>query len=140
MVMVMMADNRDEAEIVQDEESGEVEPGAPEWIGYPVVQIIIIPRRWIVRNDRWTFIVVIIVDYRSIRLSLIFSIPAGAARNNRQTELGCEALEGFQSFILSHGQLFGIGRGNHGVLQLSKDNRCHRIIRNPPIPRRDTDG
>lgn len=55
--------NNDFVEVVQDEESREPESRAPKWKRNPGIQAIIIPRRGIVRNNRRTLIVVIIVNY-----------------------------------------------------------------------------
>lgn len=49
-------------EVVQTEESWEPESRIPEWIRNPGIQVIIIPGWGIVSNNRWTLIVVIIVD------------------------------------------------------------------------------
>ena len=49
-------------EIAQDEESGEEEPGAPEWIRNPRVQGVVRGRRRVIRNDRRSIIIVIVVD------------------------------------------------------------------------------
>lgn len=47
VVMVMMA-HKDKVEIGQDEESWEEEPGGPERIRHPIIQVVIVPRRRIV--------------------------------------------------------------------------------------------
>ena len=57
-------DKDSSVKIVEAEEPGEPEPTAPEWIGNPGIEVIIIPGRWIVSNNRRTLIVVIIIDYR----------------------------------------------------------------------------
>jgi hypothetical protein len=48
-------------EVVQGEEPGEEEAGIPEWIRNPGVQIIIIPWRRIVCDNRWAFLIVIVI-------------------------------------------------------------------------------
>jgi len=49
--------------IVQDKEAREEETRKPEWVGNPSVQVVIIPGRWIVRDYRRTFLVIVIVNY-----------------------------------------------------------------------------
>ena len=60
-VMMVMITHKDKIEIGQDEESGEEEPGEPERIRNPAVQVVIIPGRRIVGDHRWTLFIVIIV-------------------------------------------------------------------------------
>jgi hypothetical protein len=47
-VMMVMMTHEDKVEIGQDEESREEEPGGPERIRNPVIQVAIVPRRRIV--------------------------------------------------------------------------------------------
>jgi hypothetical protein len=56
--------------IGQDEKPGEPEPGIPEWARYPCVKVVIIPRRRIVSYNRWTFGVIIVIDYLRIPVIL----------------------------------------------------------------------
>ena len=90
----MMAMN-DNTKVSEDEESREKESAVPERIGGPVIQVVIIPRRGVIGDYRRAFFIVIIVYHRRIRLGLIFSILARAARHNRQAELSCEILKCF---------------------------------------------
>ena len=53
-------------EVVEDEESGEPETGAPEGIRNPRVHVRVIPWRRIVSDDGWPFTVVVVVDYIGI--------------------------------------------------------------------------
>jgi hypothetical protein len=69
-------------EVVQDEEAVEVEPVPPEWIGDPGVQVIIIPRRRVVTNNRGTFLIVIVIYNLRAHLRLAFSIRAGVTRQD----------------------------------------------------------
>ena len=78
-----MTNDDNPVEVVQDEEAGEEESRMPERIRNPCVKVIIIPWRRIVCDNRRTFIIVIIVYYRRIRLGLVFSIFANATRRNR---------------------------------------------------------
>jgi len=50
-------------EVVENEESGKPETGAPEWVRDPCVHVIVIPGRSIVSDDGRPLIVVIIVNY-----------------------------------------------------------------------------
>ena len=61
-MMVMKAPDEN-VKIVQDEESREEEPGTPERIRNPVIQVVIIPGRSIVGDNRRPFVIVIIVDF-----------------------------------------------------------------------------
>jgi hypothetical protein len=47
-VMEVMMAHKDKVEIGQDEESREEEPGSPERIGDPIIQVVIVPGRRIV--------------------------------------------------------------------------------------------
>ncbi len=85
VMMVMMA-HKDEVEIRQDEEPREEEPGAPERIRNPVIQIIIVPWRRIVRYNRWPFLIIIIVNFLWLNVfaacrGLIFRVLAGSRRD-----------------------------------------------------------
>ena len=53
-------------EVVENEESGEPETGAPEGVRDPRVHVIVIPGRRVVSNDRRPFIVVVVVNYIGI--------------------------------------------------------------------------
>jgi hypothetical protein len=50
--------------IVQDEKAREEETRTPEWVRNPSVQIVVIPGRWIVSDNRWTFSIVVAFNYR----------------------------------------------------------------------------
>jgi hypothetical protein len=50
-------------EIVENEESGEPETGAPEGVRDPRVHVIVIPGRRVVSDDGRPFIVVVVVNY-----------------------------------------------------------------------------
>jgi len=56
--MVMMRVHN-EIEIAENEESREKQPAIPEGIGNPVIEIVVIPRRRIVGDDRGSFIVIV---------------------------------------------------------------------------------
>jgi hypothetical protein len=53
-------------EVVENEESGEPETGAPEGIRDPCVHVIVIPGRRVVSDDGRPFIVVVVVNYIGI--------------------------------------------------------------------------
>jgi hypothetical protein len=53
-------------EIVENEESGKPETGAPEWVRDPCIHVIVIPGRRIISDDRRTFIVIVVVNYIGI--------------------------------------------------------------------------
>ncbi|NLI32611.1 MAG: hypothetical protein GX422_07490 [Deltaproteobacteria bacterium] len=59
MVMMMM---HNEVKIAENEKSWEEQPTVPEGIGNPVIEIVVIPRRRIVRDDRGPFIVIVAAD------------------------------------------------------------------------------
>jgi hypothetical protein len=61
-MMVVMAHN-DNVKVVQDEESREEEPCTPERIRNPAIQVVIIPGRRIVGDNRRPFVIVIVVDF-----------------------------------------------------------------------------
>ncbi len=49
-------------EVVEDEVSGEMEAGPPEWVRDPCVHVIIIPGRRIVSDDGRPFIIVVVIN------------------------------------------------------------------------------
>jgi hypothetical protein len=49
--------------VVENEESGEPETGAPEGVRDPCVHVIVIPGRRVVSDDGRSFIVVVVVNY-----------------------------------------------------------------------------
>jgi hypothetical protein len=53
-------------EVVENEESGEPETGAPEGVRDPRVHVIVIPGRKVVSDDGRPFIVVVVVNYIGI--------------------------------------------------------------------------
>jgi hypothetical protein len=61
-----MTNGNDLVEVVQDEEAPEEETGPPEWVWNPTIHIIVIPGRRIIADHGWTFVVIVIVDYRRI--------------------------------------------------------------------------
>ena len=66
MMTVMMPDI--DIEIVQDEEPREEESRAPEWIRDPGVEVVVIPGRWVISDDRRTFLIVVVVDDRGLNV------------------------------------------------------------------------
>jgi len=62
------ADENTPMKITQAEEASEVKSTPPEWIGNPGIHIIVIPGRRIIADHGWTFVVIIIVDYRRIEV------------------------------------------------------------------------
>jgi hypothetical protein len=69
--------------IMENIEPREVEPGVPEWAGDPGIQVIVIPGRGIIGDNRRAFSIVIIIDHgrcrvlrscrgRSIRVSILY--------------------------------------------------------------------
>ena len=61
-----------DVKIVQDEKTREPEPGIPEWAWDPCIKVVIIPGRGIVRHDRGTFVVVIVID--DLRIPVIWRL------------------------------------------------------------------
>jgi hypothetical protein len=49
-------------EIIQNEKAREEESRTPEWVGNPSVQVVVIPRRWIISDHRRTFVIVVLVN------------------------------------------------------------------------------
>lgn len=127
-------------EVVQGEEPGEEEAGIPEWIRNPCVKIIVIPRRWIVCDNRRTFLVVITVYYRWVRFDLAFSRFARTPGPNCQIEFSNEIFECIQGLVLFHRQLFGICCSSHSVLQLADNIGCYRVIGDPSVSWLNSDG
>jgi hypothetical protein len=62
MVMVMNKDGP--VKVMKHVESREEESCVEKWKRYPGVQVIVIPGWWIIGDHRWTFAVVIVIDYR----------------------------------------------------------------------------
>jgi hypothetical protein len=60
MMMVVMMDMK----IVQDEKAREEETRTPEWVRNPAIKVVVIPGRGIVSDNRWTFSIVVLVNYR----------------------------------------------------------------------------
>jgi hypothetical protein len=50
--------------IVQDEKAREEETRTPEWVRNPSVQVVVVPGRGIVSDNRRTFSIVVLVNYR----------------------------------------------------------------------------
>jgi hypothetical protein len=61
-----LVDNGHFMEVMEDEESREEKPRAPERIRNPSIEVEVIWGRRIVSNHRWAFPVVIIVDHRRL--------------------------------------------------------------------------
>jgi hypothetical protein len=72
--MMVMKTSNENVKIVQDEESREEEPGTPERIRNPAIQVVIIPGRRIVGDNRRPFVIVIVVDF--LRLN-VFATRGG---------------------------------------------------------------
>jgi|GEM_PF-5963929 hypothetical protein len=60
MMMMVMKDMK----VVQDEKAREEETRTPEWVRNPSIQVVVIPGRGIVSDNRWTFGIVVLVNYR----------------------------------------------------------------------------
>jgi hypothetical protein len=67
-------------EVVQTEIAREEKSTPPEWIGDPGVQVMIIPRRRVVCDNRGTFLIVIVIYNLRAHLRLAFGICAGVTR------------------------------------------------------------
>ena len=105
-VMTMM-----EVKIVQDEKTREPEPGIPEWARDPCIKVAIIPGRGIISHNRWTFGVVIVIDY--LRLTVIlrrFNRILPFVDFNRQALLKSKILDRLGRLIPVHPQFAGIQR------------------------------
>ncbi len=80
--MVMAIDEDSPVEIMQAEETRKEESAPPEWKWDPSIEVVIIPRRWIICDNRGTFIIVIVVYFIRVGLGLILSILTGATGYN----------------------------------------------------------
>ncbi len=58
-MMIMM----EMMKIVQDVKAREEETRTPEWIRHPAIQVVVIPRRRIVSDNRRAFLIVIVVNF-----------------------------------------------------------------------------
>ena len=133
--MIMM----ESVKIMQAEEAREEESTPPERIRNPGVEIIII-RRWrIVCDYRRAFLIIIVAYHSRIRLGLILTVLARAAGNDSQTELSGQVLKGSQGVVLPHWQFMSVSGPRHCILKFADDNGRRRVIRNPPVLRRDAD-
>jgi hypothetical protein len=91
-------DKEDPVKVIENEESGEEEPAAPERGRNPCVQVVIIPRRRVVSDDRWALIVIIIVDNRWLcilrsRRRLCLGILPGRIRHHSKPNGGLNILQ-----------------------------------------------
>jgi hypothetical protein len=68
MSMAMSVSMNNPMEVMEDIEPREIEPGVPEWAGDPGIHVIIIPGRRIIGHHRWAFGVIIIIDFRGLRV------------------------------------------------------------------------
>jgi hypothetical protein len=95
-------------EIMQTEETREEKSAPPEWVWDPGIHIIVVPGWRIVANHGWTFVVIIIVDYRRIGVIAVTyrrfasGIASRGIGHDRQTNAGSEVLKCLQSFIFAH--------------------------------------
>jgi hypothetical protein len=55
-------------EIMENKEPREIKPGVPERAGDPGIQVIIIPGRGVIGDDRRAFGIVIIIDFGGCRV------------------------------------------------------------------------
>lgn len=100
--MAMAANEDDPVKVVQNKKPGEEESRVPEWIRDPGVQVVIIPGRRIVSDNRRTFFIVIIVYYHGIRLRLVPSILTRVTGHDSQTGFSSRILKRLQGVILCH--------------------------------------
>jgi len=100
--MVMVTDEDAPVKIMKAVETCEEESTPPEWIWDPSIEIVVIPWRWIIRDNWWTFIIIIVVYFSRVKLGLIFGILSGATGDDGQTEFSCNTLECLQSIVPSH--------------------------------------
>lgn len=78
-----MATHEDSSvEIMQTEKAREEKTTPPERERNPGIHIIVIPRRWVVSNDRRAFVVIIVVYHGRVGRGLIFSVLARPPRDN----------------------------------------------------------
>ena len=128
-----------DVKIGQDKKTRKPEPSIPEWVRNPCVQVGVIPGRRIVSHYRWTFSVVIIVDY--FRLSVIlrwFNRILSFIHFNWQALLSSKILERLDRLIPVDPQFPGIHCSSDGTLQFTNNIRRHWIISNPSVFRCDT--
>jgi len=75
---LFVVDHDNPVEIMEDEISGEVEPGVPKRRRDPGVHIIIIPRWRIVGDHRRTFTVIVVIDHGRVGVLGVASWRFGA--------------------------------------------------------------
>jgi hypothetical protein len=114
--MVMVTEEDVPVEIMQTEETRIEKSTPPERIWDPGIEIVVVPRRWIIGDNWRTFLIVVVVYFGRVGLSLIFSILTRAAGYNRQTEFSGNPLECFQDVVLFHWQFVGVSCGYYGIL------------------------
>jgi hypothetical protein len=66
--VVMPMSMNSSMEIMENKEPREIKTGVPEWAGDPGVQVIIIPGRGVIGDDRRAFGIVIIIDFGGCRV------------------------------------------------------------------------
>jgi hypothetical protein len=95
-------------EVTQTIVAWEEKSTPPEWVWDPSIHVIVIPGRGIVANHGWTFVVIIIVDYRRIGVIAVTyrgfasSIASRGIGHDRQTNAGSKVLKCLQSFIFAN--------------------------------------
>ena len=68
--MLMAIEEDNPVEIMQAEETRKEESAPPEWKWDPSIEIVVVPGRRIISNHGWTFLIIITVNYRWIRVAL----------------------------------------------------------------------
>ncbi len=123
-------------EVVEDEETVEKEPTEPERIRHPGIKVRVIGRRRIVRNDRRSVLIVIIVHNfwrRRTRLSTRQGPRSCATRLNRQTEAGQHSSNRSLGLVPAHRETICVGCCPDFTLNFSDDVRGHGIASYPSV-------
>jgi hypothetical protein len=56
-------DDDDCVKVMKNEESGEPESRAPEWIRDPSIHIVVIPGRRVISDNRRSLIIIVVIDH-----------------------------------------------------------------------------
>jgi hypothetical protein len=135
--------NDNEVEIVENEKAREKEPCVPERVRHPGIEIAIVRRRRIVGYDRRTLLVIVVVDLgRRHILGRLRGLALGISlrcRRDRHAKVLRHFSKCLQGFVSPQAQLLRRRSGDQRTLNLTDNDRCHGIIRDPSVPGRNPD-
>jgi hypothetical protein len=102
-----VVDDNNLVEVMEDKEPREEEPAKIERGRNPGVHVVIIPWRRIVRDHRWAFCIVVVVNHPGFSVLWIcrrwgFAILARGFHRDRQTRIESCFLKRFYSFLPRH--------------------------------------